>query len=270
MNTRHAIFFALGLGLQACGAATETDAGPELPRVEASELLPVEVAGPILRCGSAGGQLSCALAVQDGFRVSVATVLVQSPDHVEEIGFFGDAEVAELAAGAVVAEMTGPITLDIQLHFSADSIASPDSTKSTDVALRCQLEIGAGEDVVCDAGAYERWNVYVVPDADVAAAWAAGKYGTPSVQTTVISESQDASVCFHDYPDCDAESLAELWDEVPDASGAIPDAIHYAVTLPREEAVSSVSMTTNVRYSPATVDGPGIYVAAADGSLTRQ
>lgn len=271
MRPKIPILIALCSALTACSAASD-DAAPEpnLPHVASAELQREVVAGPSLRCGVAAGTLSCQVATAPGFRVEMASVLVQTPDRLDEVMFQGDVEVGALVdAPQLIAELDGATDLDIQLHFVADSIAAPDGITTTDAAVRCVAHTSGADvdDIVCEAGDFERWNVYLVPDAELVDAWERGDFGTASVQTTIVSEAEGSGVCFREYPRCEPEGLSERWSPVLDDVGTIPDALEYAFMMPREAASSSVSVTTNISFDPAPLPGPGIYVLGADGAL---
>ena len=265
---------ALTLTALGCGATVDSEPSlPELPDVPATELEPVTVPGPRVDCRADAGALDCSLAVEDGFRVQMLSVLVQTDDRFEEHTFAGDFEISTLREGLVNVAVFDryPVTLDVQMHFEHEAIEAPTSLKVTEASVRCQVTLNGAQSapVVCEAGAFERWNAFLVPEAALVDAWEAGELGDASVRATLEYEADGERMCFREYPSCDTTGLTEKWFDVIDDSGEIPEALQYIFTVPAEAATSVVSVTTNVMYSPATLDGPGIYVVGADGQLTK-
>lgn len=270
MNARPHLIIALTLAISACGTATSEPEGPSIPAVKTSELERQIVPGPSLGCDAEGGELHCSLAVAPGFRVEMLSVLIQGDDHLEEVAFLGDADIALLTGARthVATLPSGGVDLDVQIHYTADALESPGGTEQSEAAVRCQVQLGDASNLICEAGDYERWNAFLVPDTDLVREWEDRTFGTPSVQTTIVTEADDDRVCFREYPRCEPEGVLEQWSEVATNDG-VPDSVRYGFMLPAESAHSEVTITTNVMYDPAPIAGPGIYIVSADGDVVR-
>jgi hypothetical protein len=239
--------------------------------------------GPELLCSMAMGDdtdeffrtdtLNCVAAAGPDFTLRNVSLRYMGPeDAFGEVAYVTDEKLGALMAEpTAVFNLTGnkyPTTLTVDLGYYVHGIVGPDGELDeymTEVRTSCEIEVLGPDttDIECSAGQFERWEIALQPDADLAERWAAGEFRAGSLELTNQFCAADKAC---DEPQSQRHQYLMRSSKIADLAAIDP----YVAVVPKDgdyEVALTPSFPYNADVAPTVIESGGAYVISADGSV---
>jgi hypothetical protein len=254
-------------------------------QVGGEKIEPVALQGPGVRCNVVKGDsadpdfrtdsLECNLTTESGF--TVTKVLFGGADAPFEMTLL-NGDTAQLAgfepvSVGTLASTDYPVSFTIQVVYNTSAIVGYNGrTGSLATAAKCDVQFASADDageIVCGADNYELWLVELAPDADVAAAWDAGEYGSASFSAGVILQTPSDQLCFVDSNACGPSGTVSASWGFSDKN-QLESEVYYLVPAGSPDMLVTLAarVPSGASAQATELAGPGRYLINGFGGLT--